>query len=466
VSSFDFFNTFKNKKIAFCGVGATNFPLVDFFSEFADKIIVCDRKERTEFSTSFVEKLKKKKVGFFFGKNYLKNLEGADVVFRTPGVPFFSSELILLRRKGVVITSEVEVFFEVCPCKIIGITGSDGKTTTATLITKMLEADGKTVHLGGNIGTPLLPKIKNIKKSDIVVVELSSFQLISMSKSPDIAVVTNIEPNHLDVHKNMSEYIKAKENILLHQNAFSIAVLNFDNKLSKNFSNLVRGKRIFFSRIEKDTDLHVRQNKIFIGEKQLLNIKKIQLQGKHNLENFLAAAAVVHSLDCSVSCLEKVAKEFTGIEHRTEFVGEVSGVRYYNDSIATSPTRTIKGMLSLFDNKIILITGGYDKKISYNKLGEVINSKVKVLILMGQTAKKIESSVKKAKNFDKKIKIIHAKSMTEAVSAAKSFSKKGDIVALSPASASFDSYKNFEARGKDFKKEIILKEGREKVCKI
>ncbi len=460
----DFLNSLKNKKVMFCGVGRSNLPLIDIFTNHGINAIVYDSKPRDKFSKDIIQKLE---------NNPLVTLKLADesiwdsyvdVIIRTPGMHFLSEKINNARKNGSVVTSEMEIFFDFCPCPIIGITGSDGKTTVSTLISEMLKAQGKTVHLGGNIGSPLLPKINEISKNDIVVAELSSFQLISMRKSPEIAVVTNISPNHLDVHRDMNEYIEAKKQIFLHQNAFSKTILNFDNKETADMENFVRGQTIFFSRKEnlenKPYGVWVDTNKNIVcsststsgrNDQTIMNISDIKIPGNHNVENYLAAIAAVQGIVAPEN-IKKVAKTFPGVKHRIEFVKEINGISYYNDSIASSPNRTISGTLSLFDKKIILIAGGYDKKIPFDSLAKKIAEKVSKLILMGQTATKIIKEIEKLpKEQTKDLKISNVNSMEEAVKNAKESSVRGDIVVLSPACASFDSYKDFEERGEHFK---------------
>ncbi len=449
-----FFKEIKGKTVAFIGIGTSNLPLIKLFADKGAKVVACDKKD---FASLGENGLKAKEYGaeLVLGDNYLSNIK-ADIVFRSPGTPFYKDELIKLRENGAVLTSEMEVFFDLCPCKTIAVTGSDGKTTTTTIISEMLKAAGKNVHLGGNIGKPLLPEIETINPADYAVVELSSFQLISMRKSPDIAVVTNLAPNHLDIHKDMEEYIESKKNIILHQNAFAKAVLNLDNEITNGFSKDVRGRLAKFSIKEKlfngayldgTTICYSDYGKIT----EIMNIKEIKIPGMHNVENYLAAIAAVWGI-VNVDTIAAVAKTFGGVEHRAEFVREYRGVKYYNDSIASSPTRTALGTLSLYDEKIIIIAGGYDKHIPYEPLGPVINDKVKVLILLGDTAPKIEAAVKSADNYNAdEIKIINVENMEQAVSAAVENAKQGDIVSLSPASASFGLYKNFEERGNHFK---------------
>lgn len=450
----DFFEKIKDKKVAFCGLGKSNLPVIKLFLKKGVKVLACDIIEREKAGKEILE-LESLGAELKLGKDYLKNLD-VDIIFRSPGINFLSPELIKARKKGIAVTSEMEVFFDLCPCKIIAVTGSDGKTTTTTIIGKILESAGKTVHLGGNIGTPLLPKIENIHKDDVAVVELSSFQLMSMRKSPDVAVITNIEPNHLDIHKDMNEYISAKENIFLHQSAFSKTVLNFDNEITKGFADSCRGKTLFFSLNEKvPMGVFCRDDVIYYKghnrEIPILKTEDIKLPGKHNIANYMAAICAVFE-DVTPEDILNVAKTFDGVEHRIEFVREVNNVKYYNDSIASSPTRVTKGILSLFDQKIILICGGYDKKIPFDSLADKVVDKVKILILMGQTAEKIESAVKNsAKYKENNPQIIRVENMEQAISSAYNLSDSNDIVSLSPACASFDLYKNFDERGKHFK---------------
>lgn len=453
-----FFENIKDKKVAFCGLGRSHIPVIKLFREKNIHVIACDSSEKINSEKEMakeIEKLKELGVEIRLGKNCLESLD-MDIIFRTPGMKFSSSDLIRARNKGIIVTSEMELFFDLCPCKIIGITGSDGKTTTSTIIYEMLKKAGKKVYLGGNIGKPLLPLIDSITDSDFVIVELSSFQLISMRKSPNISVITNIEPNHLDVHKDMNEYIEAKKNIMSHQNAFSKTVLNLDNEITREFSELARGKVDLFSLNKKVSfGAFVENDRIYYSDGKtnhfIIKISDIKIPGLHNVENYMASICAVFDF-VSIDDINFVAKNFNGVEHRIEFVREVNGVKFFNDSIASSPTRVIRGVLSLFDKKIILIAGGYDKKIPFDKLGPVIVDKVKVLILMGQTANKIENSIKNSSNFNNSnLKIFHVDNMLDAVKIAMENASFGDIVSLSPACASFDLYKNFDQRGKHFK---------------
>lgn len=451
-----FFRKYKDKKIAFIGFGVSNFDSICLFLNKGLDVTVLDRISEDMLDEK-ANSLKSKGAKFICGDGYLSCLSEFDIVVRSPGVYFNKPELQDAIKHGVVVTSEMELFFDFCPCKIIGVTGSDGKTTTTTVISEILKCEGYNVHIGGNIGKALLPEIEKIDSDDIVVVELSSFQLISMRKSPDISVITNVSPNHLDIHKDMEEYIAAKKNVVLHQNGFGSLILNFDNELSNSQEIFARGFVKKFSRKEKVSNgafLDEKTQKICFAKNseitEVLDVNDIRIPGVHNIENYLAAISAVFEL-VSANSVKKVAREFKGVKHRIEFVKENDGVKWYNDSIATSPTRTIAG-LKCFDGNIILIAGGYDKNFDYGCLAPELLKKVKTLILMGNTAKKIELAVKNDSCYnEQKINIVHVSNMQEAVDAAKNAAVYGDIVFFSPASASFDLYKNFEQRGDHFR---------------
>lgn len=453
-----FFEQIRGKKIAMCGIGISNTPLIMSFLNMGAKVYACDRRTRDLIGDTAAE-IEKAGAELRLGENYLDNLE-VDIIFRTPGMNWNLPELEEARKKGIAVTSEMEVFFDLCPATIFAITGSDGKTTTTTLIAKMLEAEGKRVFVGGNIGKPLLPEIENITKDDFVVVELSSFQLISMRKSPDVAVVTNVAPNHLDVHRDMDEYVEAKKNIIMHQNAFSRTVLNRDNEITEGFRKYVRGQSLGFSMerqlnngawVSDDGMLHMSYRGMDLP---IINKKEIAIIGEHNVANYLTAIAAVWGY-VGVDSIKKVAKEFGGVEHRIEFVKEVNGVKYYNDSIASSPTRTIAG-LKAFPKRVYLIAGGYDKHIPFEPMVPYILEKVEKLYLCGDTADKIEDAVRSDKNYKGYPEIVRVKNIDEAVELAHNTAKSGDIVTLSPACASFDSFPNFAARGNYFK-ELVNK---------
>ncbi len=450
-----FFAEMKTKKVVFIGAGVSHRELIRLFCEKGIDVTLCDKRDTCAMGETYRE-LEALGVKFCLGEGYLDGIFEGDVIFRTPGMYYYSPALAKAKELQKIVTSEMEVFFDLCPCKIYAVTGSDGKTTTTTLISELLKAEGKRVWLGGNIGKALLPRIEEIGESDAAVVELSSFQLISMRRSPDVAVITNVAPNHLDVHKDMEEYIGAKKNLVLHQNAFSKTVLNADNEITRGMEPLVRGSLSWFSRkvtprngayLGEDGDVNLVKN----GEAvRVMNTEHIRLPGIHNVENYLAAISATAG-EVSLENVVKVAETFGGVEHRIEFVRMLDGVRYYNDSIATSPTRTIAGLNS-FDQKLIVLAGGYDKKIPFEPLAPVLIERAKVLILMGVTALKIKTAVTSCEGYDPNaLEIIEVPSMEEAVQAARKAAKEGDIVTLSPACASFDMYPNFEARGVHYK---------------
>lgn len=450
-----FFSSIQNKKVAFIGTGVTNTNIIKLFLSKNIDVTICDRKSAEQMGELYKE-LADLGAKYILGETYLDTLTDFDVVFRSPGVYFNNPKLQEAIRNGVAVTSEMEVFFDLCPCKIYAVTGSDGKTTTTTIISELFKAEGKNVHIGGNIGKALLPIIEEIKDDDIAVVELSSFQLLSMRQSPDVCAITNITPNHLNVHGTMEEYISAKCNILAHQNAFSRAVLSYDNETARNLNYLVRGKLAYFSRYSKV------YNGSFLNENgilcyndygkvtEIMDMHDIKIPGMHNVENYLTAIAVTWG-EVALDTVRKVAKEFGGVEHRIEFVREINGAKYYNNSIASSPTRVL-ACLNSFDEKQIMIQGGSDKGISFEPMADAICEKVKVLILMGETREKIRDAVMASEKYNpENTKIIIVKDMQEAVKTAYKYAEKGDIVSLSPACASFDMYRMFEDRGRHFK---------------
>ena len=448
-----FWDNLSGKRIAMCGIGISNSPLILQFLEKGARVYACDKRSREQIG-ALADEIEKAGAELRLGDGYLDNLE-VDIIFRTPGMSFHLPELTAARKKGIAVTSEMEVFFDLCPATIFAVTGSDGKTTTTTLISEMLKAEGKTVHIGGNIGTPLLPIVDKIKPEDYVVVELSSFQLISMRKSPDVAVVTNVAPNHLDVHKDMDEYVQAKRNVLLHQNAFSRSVLNYDNNITVGFKSDARGQLLGFSMqtplkngawLDSDGMLHICYRGIDVP---LLDRREIAILGDHNVQNYLAAISAVWGF-VSAESIRYVARNFAGVEHRNEFIREINGVRYYNDSIASSPTRTIAG-LKVFDGNVILLAGGYDKRIPFEPMAPYILEKVKLLLLTGPTADAIEKAVVSCEGYCGSPEIIKLKNIDEAVAVAHERAVSGDVVTLSPACASFDAFPNFAARGKYFK---------------
>ncbi len=448
----------RGKKVAFIGAGVSHKTLIKEFVELGAHVTLCDQKKSVEEFGDYAATIRELGIDLSLGEHYLDGFKGQDIIMRTPGfVGYFEKPLQDAMAAGTMVTSEVELFFDFCPCEIVAVTGSDGKTTTTTLISKMFEAAGRKVFLGGNIGAALLPQLADVTPDAVAVVELSSFQLISMRRSPKVAVVTNVTPNHLDHHKDMQEYIDAKRNILLWQTPPCRAVLGYENDVSRSMQSDCKGEQVWFTR------LHETDNGAFLRESDdtlcyaengvvtpILPRKDIKLRGLHNVENLLAACAAVWGR-VPIEAMRQVGSTFTGVEHRIEPVRTLDGVTYYNDSIASSPTRTIAGLRS-FDQKIILIAGGYDKKIPYEPLAPEILAHVKTLVLMGATGPRIEKAVRECPGFaESSLTILHADNMQHAVELARSAAKSGDVVSLSPASASFDLYPNFEVRGKDYK---------------
>ncbi len=447
----------RGKKVAFIGAGVSHKALIKEFVELGAHVTLCDQKKSVDDFGDYASTIRELGIDLSLGENYLDGFHGQDIIMRTPGfVGYFEEPLQNAMKAGTMVTSEVELFFDYCPCPIVAVTGSDGKTTTTTLIAKFFEAAGRRVHLGGNIGAALLPMLPQVQPDDVAVVELSSFQLISMHSSPNIAVVTNVTPNHLDHHKDMQEYIDAKRNILLYQHKPCRAVLGYENDVSRGMQSDCKGEQVWFTR------LHTTDNGAFLRDDGMLCMAKdgfvipflaqkdVKLRGMHNIENLLAAAAAVWGL-VPVDAIREVGSTFAGVEHRIEPVRVLDGVTYYNDSIASSPTRTIAGLRS-FDQKVILIAGGYDKNIPYEPLAPEILEHVKTLILMGPTGPRIEKAVRELPEFAKSdLQILHAANMQQAVELARANAKPGDEVTMSPASASFDLYPNFEVRGRDYK---------------
>jgi len=440
------------KQTAVIGAGVSNTPLIRLLRQAGVAVTVCDKKEQLG---ALGEELRALGCGLRLGAGYLEGL-AADVVFRTPGLhPRFLAEAA---GRGSQITSEMEVFFDVCPCPIVGVTGSDGKTTTTTLVARLLEAAGRRVYLGGNIGRPLLPEADAIQPGDAAVVELSSFQLLTLRKSPHIAVLTNLAPNHLDVHTDMAEYVSAKANIFLHQGPEDILVCNYDNRLTRELAAKAPGKVRYFSRETDKIDggCYLRDGAVWYrdggGERPVLPLADIRLPGAHNVENYMAAVCAVAGLTPD-SAVRDLARSFGGVEHRIELVRTRRGVRWYNDSIASSPSRTIAG-LQAFPEKVVLIAGGKDKGVSYAPLGPVVNDHVKLLILCGATAGAIRQAVREAEN-DQGLEIVEVEDYPAAVALADQRTGPGDVVLLSPASTSFDRFKNFEERGRAFKSLVL-----------
>jgi len=436
----EFNKNLKNKKIAILGLGVSNLPLLDYFLDKECEVTVFNDEEISIDVSKYPYK-------FYIGDEALKYLQGFDIIFRSPS--FLPTRLELKQEilRGAYVTTEVTEVLKLCPCKVIGITGSDGKTTTTTLIDLVLRANGYKTFLGGNIGTPLFTKIKDMKEEDIVILELSSFQLMNMEVSPSISVITNITPNHLDKHTDMDEYVDAKKNI--YKNSNGILVLNMDNDIT---SEIESSREIrYFSRFNKTNSFYVMDKYIYFNGKRVFDTSKLKIRGIHNHENICACMSAVYDMVDMDKSFEAISN-FSGVEHRLEFVREINGVKWYNDSVSSSPTRTIAGLNS-YGEEIVLIAGGYDKNLDYTPIARPILDKVKVLILFGDTKKKIYDAVNNLKK-DEDISIYLCDSLDDVVRKAYENSTVGQVVLFSPASASFDMFKNFADRGIQFKEMV------------
>ena len=449
----EYIDRLRGRTVAVIGIGVSNTPLLRLLLREGISVTACDRSSREKLG-ALAGELEAAGAKLQLGDGYLQNLS-QDVIFRTPGLRPDVPELEAARAKGSLLTSEMEVFFEVCPCPIIAVTGSDGKTTTTTIIAQLLRAAGHTVHVGGNIGHPLLAEADTIRPTDWAVLELSSFQLMTMTHSPHIAVVTNLAPNHLDVHKSMEEYVWAKENIFRHQQPGDTAIFNLDNAITRQQALRAPGRALYFSRqAEPENGVFLRGDAVISRrdghERQIMTTEDIRLPGVHNVENYMAAIAAVEGL-VPDETIRTFARTFNGVEHRIELVRTYHGVRFYNDSIASSPSRTIAGLRS-FKEKVILIAGGYDKHIPFDVLGPEVVEHVKLLVLCGATAGKIRATVEQAPGYRPgHPEILDVTPFQRAVETARDRAVPGDVVTLSPACAAFDQFRNFMERGKTFK---------------
>ena len=455
----DFEKKLKNQKVAIIGLGVSNIPLIDYFSEKKIEIVVFDDREEKNINPDILTKIKQYKIKYFFGKECLKNLKGFDLIFRSPSCLPTKAELIAERERGAIVTTEIEQLMKMAPCKIIGITGSDGKTTTTTLTYEVLKNAGYKVYLGGNIGIPLFTKLSEIKPNDYIVLELSSFQLMGMEISPNIAAITNITPNHLNIHKDYKEYIDSKKNIFKYQNENGILVINADNELTLNCKNEANGKVIMFSSEKKLENGYIVENGIIKKcedgiRRHIIDTSDLKLKGTHNFQNICTVLALTENI-VDIDDALKTIKNFGGVQHRLELVREINGVEWYNDSASTSPTRGISALNAFNDKEIVLIAGGADKNLDYTPIGKPIVDKVKSLILIGETANKIYDAVKnELEKENKKLDIHMCETFKESIELAKRIAKPGQIVLFSPASTSFDMFKDMYDRGNKFKEEV------------
>ena len=455
-SKLEEFNRYINgKKVAIIGLGVSNLPLLDYLYENKARVTVFDNKELEKIEDDVINKINNYNFEYFFGDKALENLRNFNLIFRSPSVLPTNPYLVEESNRGAIVTTEIELLMKMCPCKIVGITGSDGKTTTTSLINAILREGGYKTHLGGNIGMPLFTKLPQIEPNDILVLELSSFQLMGMEVSPNISVITNITPNHLNIHKDYEEYIDSKKNIFKYQSSNDLLILNYDNEITRNCSKEAKGKVVFFSSKEKLSNGYIVDGNIIKKcedgvRLHILNTDEVILRGNHNYQNIATALAATEGL-VDLDRAIKAIKEFEPVEHRIEFVKELNNVKWYNDSASSSPTRTRSG-LNAFHEGIVLIAGGYDKNLDYTPIAKPIVDKVKTLILLGQTSGKIFEVVKKELEVENKKLDIHlCNNLKDSVNLAKKLAKPGEVVLFSPASASFDQFKDFADRGRQFK---------------
>lgn len=456
----DFESKLKNQKIAVIGLGVSNIPLIDYLYQKNANVTVFDDREEEKLEQNVINKIKDYGFKFYLGKGNLNNLKGFDLIFRSPSCLPTKPELIEEKNRGAIVTTEIEQLIKMAPCKIIGVTGSDGKTTTTTLTYEILKNAGYKVYLGGNIGIPLFTKLSEIEPDDIIVLELSSFQLMGMEISPEIAGITNITPNHLNIHKDYQEYIDSKKNIFKYQDENGVLVLNADNDITNSCRDEANGKVIMFSSTKKLENGFIVDNGIIKEcedgiRRHIIDTKDLKLKGEHNFQNICTALALTKGLVDIDKAVDTI-KEFSGVHHRLELVRVIDGVEWYNDSASTSPTRGISA-LNAFDNKeIVLIAGGADKNLDYTPIGRPIVEKVRCLILIGQTANKIYEAVKKELELQNKNLDIHmCESFKQSLDLAKRVAKSGQIVLFSPASTSFDMFKDMYDRGDRFKEEVM-----------
>ena len=452
---YKYIDSLQEKRIAVIGAGVSNQPLIALLCEHGCNVTVCDQRSAADMG-ELADKLIAQGAGLHLGADYLEGLDAFDMIFRTPGLLPLNPYLVKAKNAGVEITSEMELFFRFCPCKTVAITGSDGKTTTSSIIAELLRASGKTVHLGGNIGRPLLCDIPHMSAEDICVLELSSFQLHSMYCKPDVAVVTNVSPNHLDVHPDFEDYVVSKKSIFLAQDEDCLLVLNADNEITDGFAADANAKVLRFSRKQViDAGVYYADGKIMRGNEAVINIDEIKIPGMHNVENYMAACCAVSGL-VEDEIFRQVAREFSGVQHRLELIRTHKGVKYINDSIASSPTRAVAGLRSFKDSdSIILIAGGHDKHVPFDEMAEEVCKRCKALFLCGESAQAIADAVYAADAYYEAFPMFINEDWCENVLAASKYAAEGDTVLLSPACSSFDFFKNFAERGNLFRKIVM-----------
>lgn len=439
----------KNKKALVVGLARSGISAANLLCRLGARVTITDEKRESELSEN-IRKLTKG-ISLKLGGHNGVDIAEVDLVVISPGVLWDSPFLNKIRENGIRIISEVELAFKYIKAPLIAVTGTNGKTTTTTLIGEMLKKDDRNVFVGGNIGNPMCEEVLNGSSSELILSEISTFQMEGIETfKPHISVILNITPDHLDRHKSMAEYIALKKRVFINQNTRDYTVFNMDDKITAALSNVGKGERIFFSRIrEVDNGAFVRGNNIIFRrnrkEEIVSTLKDLKIIGVHNIENTLASVAVGGICDIPPRLMREVISEFRGIPHRMEFVKEIEGIKFINDSKGTNVGATIKSIES-FNEPIILIAGGKDKGSDYLPLKPLIEDRVKFLILIGEAKKKMASVMNGFRN------ILNAESFEEAVNEAFDKAEKGDVVLLSPACASFDMFRDYEDRGEQFRK--------------
>lgn len=449
---------FKNKKIAILGFGMEGVASAKYLHEKGGQVWILDKRQKEELDQRFVSAIEALGVEFVLGEKYLSDLSRYDMIVRSPGVKRLTPELVQAEKDGVVVTSQTKLFFDLCPAQIIGVTGTKGKGTTSSLIYEMLKLDGRDVYLGGNIGFPPFAFLNQLTEKSWVVLELSSFQLQDLHKSPHIAVMLMVTSEHLDHHATIEEYVEAKRNIVRFQTKDDFAVLNRDYPASNESDILTDGKVFYVSR-ERETDngcsafggkVIIRKNG---SDQEVMSTEDISLPGRHNLENVCAAAMAASLAGVGRAEIADVLRAFKGLEHRLEFVKEIAGVKYYDDSFSTTPETAIAA-IEAFEAPEILILGGASKKSDFSELGKVIREakNIKAIIGIGEEWDRIKPLVSHTSG--DVLLIEGAMTMEQIVQAASKLATPGDIVLLSPACTSFDMFKNYKDRGEQFKEEV------------
>ncbi len=441
-------------KATLIGLGTrTNVALARFLVSRGALLTISDRKPADQLRQE-IALLGDLPVRLSLGANRVEDTVGADVVFVTPGAPRDLPAVVAAVEKGVPVSSEIELLFALCPAPIVGITGSSGKSTTTTLVGEIMLAAGLTVYVGGNLGTPLIDKIDDLRPSDWIVLELSSFQLEAMRRSPHVAAILNITPNHLDRHPSMEHYAESKRNIIRNQSADDWAILGYANDLTRAYGRSCAARRLYFGVDEVEGDgAFCADGAVWLrlgGERRrVLDLAEIRLRGRHNLENVTAAVAITAAVGVPVEAMRHVTASFAGIEHRLEPVRTIDGVQFVNDSIATAPERAAAALRS-FAEPVVLLAGGRDKHLPLDEFAQLVRARVRDLVLFGEAAGLLEEALGRAGAPPPPIH--HVSNLAEAVPLAAALAAPGDVVLLSPAFTSYDQFRDFEERGREFKR--------------